>query len=329
MVGKSKVSPTLRTVVLTAGGVTATLSVFVADILLPHGFDVTYLYALTVIVAAFSRRRTTVFGTMLGVWVLSATAFAVKGHDHPHGVNVTEVFSRSIAVVVIALIAVVVSIVMKRETENDALGRALRTAEGDRDNNERMIVAASAVAAIGTWSMGAGQDQFHGSSEASNIWGFAPGYTPSGDEVLGLMSVEDAARVHRALEGGWVTGAPFREEFQITRSDGAVRWIVAMGEPLRDEEGTVVRLHGTVQDITPWKDAELAAADHGHRFSQLTRSLPIIVWTADKLGHVNYFNDALPQYTGLSRQDLENDGWISTVEPSAVDELFEKWDEAI
>ena len=67
----------------TSIGVVATLTVFVVDIVLPHGYDVAYLYALTVLVAGFSTRTVVVIRTTIGAWALTAIAFAFKEHAHP------------------------------------------------------------------------------------------------------------------------------------------------------------------------------------------------------------------------------------------------------
>ena len=92
-----------------------------------------------------------------------------------------------------------------------------------------------------------------------------------------------------------------------------------MGEKTRLDDDSVARVHGTVQDITLWKEAELAASVLGNRFAQLTRSLPIIVWTAHPEGSIDYFNDALLEYTGTVAEELLADQvagiqWVGDLE---------------
>ncbi len=318
-----------RKILLTAVGVVATLTVFAVDIFLPHGYDVAYLYALTVLVAGFSGRSKVVIRTAIGVWALTGLAFAIKERGDPHGSTAQEIFSKVMSAVVIALVAVVVIAVIQRELRNMELGKALRAAEGDREADRRMLAAASAVAAIGTWSLDADDDRFDWSDEAFAMHGFPPGHRPLRDEVLGLMDVEGAARLGNALDRAWQTGAPFREELQINLPDGSQRWIVKMGETIRRDNESIARVHGTVQDITPWKQAELAASVEGNRFSQLTQSLPIIVWTADADGTIDYFNDALVNYTGVTSEDLLADQWLSIVDPQDLDRVLLEWHECV
>nr|WP_255633212.1 PAS domain-containing sensor histidine kinase [Demequina sp. TTPB684] len=192
-----------------------------------------------------------------------------------------------------------------------------------------MLAAASAVAAIGTWSVNRGDNSVVWSDTAAAMHGRPAGYQPTSQELFDYLSPEDAARFAEAIDAAWADGTPFREELLITLPDGVQRWIVAMGETLRGDDDAVRRVHGTVQDITPWKLAEIAASAQGHRFSQLTAKLPIIVWTADADGRIDYFNDALLEYTGASEEDLLADQWVSAVHPADLDDVAAQWSRAV
>lgn len=48
----------------------------------------------------------------------------------------------------------------------------------------------------------------------------------------------------------------FNERFRIVRPDGEVRWVWTQGFPVRDSEGKIHRLVGTVLEITAQKEAE-------------------------------------------------------------------------
>lgn len=66
---------------------------------------------------------------------------------------------------------------------------------------------------------------------------------------------EDRERVRAAREKGSITGS-FDEEFRISRSDGAVRWIRARGFPVRDETGAIYRVAGIAEDVTEMRKAQ-------------------------------------------------------------------------
>jgi two-component system, cell cycle sensor histidine kinase and response regulator CckA len=60
---------------------------------------------------------------------------------------------------------------------------------------------------------------------------------------------EDRDRVLASVEGHKQT-RPYDEQYRIVRPDGAVRWIHALGFPVRNENGEVYRLAGLAADVT-------------------------------------------------------------------------------
>jgi len=167
------------------------------------------------------------------------------------------------------------------------------------------------------------------SDKAAEMHGFTSESHPLRSDVLSHMDPADAKVLREHVEAAWERGIPFREEVRINPPGGAPRWIVAMGEKVRLGEDSAPRVHGTVQDITTWKQAELAASAQGHRLAQLTRSLPIIVWTADPQGNIEYFNDALSVYTGSAPEELLGEKWVSAVDPRDLDRVVVAWTESL
>ena len=66
---------------------------------------------------------------------------------------------------------------------------------------------------------------------------------------------DDRSQVLAKLDAATRNG-PFDERFRIVRPDGDVRWVWARGFPVRNSEGRIYRLVGTVLDITAQRTAE-------------------------------------------------------------------------
>jgi PAS domain S-box-containing protein len=107
------------------------------------------------------------------------------------------------------------------------------------------------------------------------FWISDPGYTrlfylsPAYEEVWGrprdailddpravfdAIHPGDRERVAAAIPG--MERGDFDVEYRIVRPDGALRWLHARAFPVRDEEGIVRRVVGTVEDVTARKEAE-------------------------------------------------------------------------
>jgi len=310
-------------------GIFAALGVVTWDILAPLNHDQLAIYAVLVLLSGLSRNVRSVVMAAAGTVVLVWLGLIIRAAQFSREAVAENASERAVATLLIVASALIVILVVTRERETLALGRALKAAELDRETERRMLAAASEVSAIGTWSINVDDDRFDWSDAASAMHGLEPGSRPTRDDVLGYMAPGDAERVRGALDRAWATGEPFREEVQVVLPDGSQRWIVKMGEALRKGDNEVARLHGTVQDITLWKQVEMVANTHRNRFSQLASSLPILVWTADVDGRMEFFNDEALRYTGSTMEQLLADQWVSVVHPQDLDAANARWSHSV
>ncbi|WP_167450016.1 SpoIIE family protein phosphatase [Streptomyces hyaluromycini] len=99
------------------------------------------------------------------------------------------------------------------------------------------------------------------SSQVYTILGREPGRGAVPLDLLpDLVLPEDAHALARAVSELARTGHPFDVPFRI-RAGNAVRHLRAVAEAVTAPDGTVVEVHGFVQDLTPQRSAELALVD--------------------------------------------------------------------
>jgi formate hydrogenlyase transcriptional activator len=67
---------------------------------------------------------------------------------------------------------------------------------------------------------------------------------------------EDSERLHHQREAALSRGLPFEYERRVRRRDGQYRWLLVQYNPLRDEQGKVIRWYATGTDIDERKQAE-------------------------------------------------------------------------
>ena len=77
-----------------------------------------------------------------------------------------------------------------------------------------------------------------------------------GDGWQSMLHPGDRDRVLKAWQESVANGTPYEQEERHRRADGAYRWFLARGVPLRDAEGRIVRWYGTNTDIEDRKQAE-------------------------------------------------------------------------
>jgi PAS domain S-box-containing protein len=77
----------------------------------------------------------------------------------------------------------------------------------------------------------------------------------------------------------------------------------------------------TLQDA-PWTDS-------GELYRLLADTIPLMVWTADAAGGVDFVNQRVLEYTGLDAHALEGWGWESVVHPDDRDKCRVAWERAL
>ena len=85
----------------------------------------------------------------------------------------------------------------------------------------------------------------------------------------------------------------------------------------------------TFRDITIQKLYEKNIKQSEEYFRLMANSMPQKVWTADAAGNKNYFNQTLIDYTGLTFEELKDNGWQMVIHPEDWKDNKTKWDESI
>jgi PAS domain S-box-containing protein len=71
-----------------------------------------------------------------------------------------------------------------------------------------------------------------------------------------VFQQEDSERLHDQREAALSQGLPFEYERRVRRRDGQYRWLLVQYNPLRDEQGKLIRWYATGTDIDERKQAE-------------------------------------------------------------------------
>ncbi|MTI22365.1 PAS domain S-box protein [Fulvivirga sp. RKSG066] len=111
--------------------------------------------------------------------------------------------------------------------------------------------------------------------------------------------------------------------------DDRTLWIEAKGNVYYDIDGRPARLIGTVRDITRERFFQQQLQEREQKFRLLADSMPQQVWTAEPDGNITYFNQSVYDYSGLSKDQLFNGGWIQIVHPEDRKENIREWTKSI
>jgi len=133
----------------------------------------------------------------------------------------------------------------------------LKRVEEDLRNSERRLQKAETIGRAGSWEWDFVTQRGTWSPGLFRLLGVdVHESNASMSSFLELVHPADRERVHHAVRRSIHEGVPFNTDFRLVRPDGQQLILLARGEVIRDHQHRIVRIMGTVQDVTERKLAE-------------------------------------------------------------------------
>ncbi|MCT7950388.1 PAS domain S-box protein [Ancylothrix sp. C2] len=134
---------------------------------------------------------------------------------------------------------------------------ALRKSEAETRSLASLLAEAQKVAHVGCWEFDVSTHLVTWSDELFRILGLNPGeIEPSFAEYLQKVHPEDLKNVKKSVKRVVNEGKPYEFDQRIICPDGEIRYLAAKGQPICDQKGKIVKLFGTILDITERKIVE-------------------------------------------------------------------------
>ncbi len=208
--------------------------------------------------------------------------------------------------------------------------RDISDRERDRQAIERKtahLAEAQKVASVGSWELDPLSRQMQWSDQACRILGSQPENCPCG-ESLNWLHPDDKplwkVLVNRCLSDR----KPYEMELRVVQPLGFVRYVFAKGQPMFDEQGQLVRLFGTLLDITDRKRTEEALRQSKLLIQRIIDASPLILYVHDLKANTNvYINYRVFDILGYSPETIQQQGaqfFQQTVHPDDYP-LFERY----
>ena len=146
---------------------------------------------------------------------------------------------------------------------------ARQQAEETLRESATLLRIAGRTTRLGGWMVNVVTNQTIWSDEVAIIHDMPPGYSPSATEGTIFYAPEWKEKIKKVHAACVQEGIPYDEEMEIITAKGRRAWVRTIGEAIRDESGTIVRVQGSFQDITDRKETEEALALHTRRVQAL------------------------------------------------------------
>ena len=149
----------------------------------------------------------------------------------------------------------------RRMARQEQLAAEHSAAQRILEKSEQRLLEAQRVAKIGSWEFDVATGRITWSAEMFRLLGFDLELgEPDHEALVTHYHPDDVALHDAALQKALEEGAPYEYDVRILPSVGLMRWGYVMGQAACNEEGRVVRVFGTLMDITERKQAEEESA---------------------------------------------------------------------
>ncbi|MFW5758770.1 MAG: PAS domain S-box protein [Bacteroidota bacterium] len=135
-------------------------------------------------------------------------------------------------------------------------------AETDLQKSKKLLSQAEEIADMGSWEYDFEKDVTLWSDGMFKILQLSPEQgAPKLAEHAAFFTIESFERLRKALKECSISGKPYEIELQSIRSDGEIRTCIGKGRAEKNQDGKIIQLWGTLNDITERKRAEKAIHD--------------------------------------------------------------------
>jgi PAS domain S-box-containing protein len=273
-----------------------------------------FLAILPLVWAALRRgpRDTATTGVILTGFVIWSTIehagpFAQLGVNQSFVLLLTFMISISVPSLMLAA-----DVALRQRTEQDLR----RThAELDQRVQERTaeladanihLLEAQRLGNLGSWSWDIVSNRVSWSDQLYKIYDVNPrDFGGTLDEFLALVHPEDRAQVNASVGAALESGNEFSHEERIVRPDGSLRHLHSIGEVIRDEQGTAVRMLGICLDVSERKQAESALRESEQSYQVLLKNVrDYAIYMLDKEGRVRSWSEGAQRIKGYSADEI-------------------------
>ena len=168
------------------------------------------------------------------------------------------------------------------------------------------LMEAQRLANLGSWSWDVVRNTLSWSEQLLEIYGLRPDELKNTlQEFVGFTHPDDRTRVYASIGAAIKSGRGFNYEARVTRPDGSIRQLHSVGEVIRDESGTAIRMLGVCLDVTERKQAEQALYESEQSYRLLLwGARDYAIYLLDVQGRVRSWNDGAQRLNGYSADEI-------------------------
>jgi len=141
-------------------------------------------------------------------------------------------------------------------------------------------------------------------------------------------STASQVRLNAAIERA-KTGEAVRYDVEVRLSEENYIIIDFALVPLFDAGGEIEYIIPSGIDISDREKSKQALQQSEYELRLITEIIPQQIWTATPEGEIDYINQRWQEYTGVTLEQIQADGWATVVHPDDLARIRKTWNRAV
>ena len=203
----------------------------------------------------------------------------------------------------------------------DITGR--KFAEDALKQSETLLNESQAIAKVGGWEYDCETKKVTWTREIYHIYGVSYDFIP--DDIVqdtSFYAPEDQETMGRAFSLAVNEGKSYDLELSIQNAQGVKLWVRTHGKPVF-EGGSVIKVTGTIMDISERKLAEMALEKSEEQLRLAMDASNDGLWDQNFLDNYTYFSPGYCRMLGYDLAEIPSniDGWLGLVHPDDLERV--------
>ena len=196
------------------------------------------------------------------------------------------------------------------------------------EEREELLAETGRIARVGGWEFDAVTGKGTWTDEVARIHGLDPGDPTSVESALSFYEGECRQRIEAAVQTAVEKGESYELELELVTAAGEHKWVRTIGRPVV-EDGKVVKVRGSFQDVTERKRAEADLAESERALATLMSNLPGMAYRCANRPDwpMDLVSEGSLTLTGYTPAELQKGGVVSYGELIVPEDRETVWDD--